>query len=243
MYDMLNPRHMGRDYFERFCFEEGLKVVIKGKKYKTTDSRGVIRFPNLLLELEELSGVNQLWVSDITYFDLAGRVYYITFILDIFNREIVGYSLSKTLKTLDTSLKALQMGLENRKIEKGCGIIFHSDGGGQYYSKEFLSVTRQYGIKNSMGKTAYENPHAERINGTIKNDYLIPYQPENFEELNNMLKKAVTLYNTQRPHQSLQGHTPQRFSRLVDDGLLTKVWVVNKRKKETKKEKVNIIIK
>ena len=87
-----------------------------------------------------------------------------------------------------------------------------------------------------MGKTAYENPHAERINGTIKNDYLIPYQPKDFNE-SKMLKKVVNLYNRQRPHQALKGHSPQEFKDLINAGLLTKTWVINKKKKVTKKKK------
>ena len=93
-----------------------------------------------------------------------------------------------------------------------------------------------------MGKTAYENPHAERVNGTIKNNYLVHYQPQNYNELKKMLIKAVKLYNQQKPHQSLNGYTPQAFKELVGKGLLTKIWVINKKKKVTKKEKVNIFI-
>ena len=93
-----------------------------------------------------------------------------------------------------------------------------------------------------MGKTAYENPHAERINGIIKNDYLIPYQPTNFYGLKIMLVKAVNLYNQQRPHQALNGNSPKKFKSLIDKGLLTKKWIINKKKKVTKKVKVNISI-
>ncbi|MGZ5282587.1 MAG: integrase core domain-containing protein, partial [Bacteroidia bacterium] len=83
----------------------------------------------------------------------------------------------------------------------------------------------------------YENAHAERINGTIKNGYLAGYAPQDFNELKNMLKKAVEMYNTQRPHQSLGGLTPWQFEHEgkaypPKQGLLTK-------EKRTKKEKIN----
>ena len=242
MYYRLMPRTMGRDQFELFCYAHGFKVEIKRRKYRTTDSRGVIYFPNLLHQLAELTGINQLWVSDITYYEIGKQVYYLTFITDIYNREITGYSASKDLKTVSTTIPALRMAIRNRRIKQDSGLIFHSDGGGQYYSKMFVNMTSRYGICNSMGKTAYENPHAERVNGTIKNDYLIPYQPGDYQELTRMFKKAVDMYNRYKPHQSLGRHTPQEFRQLAERGLLTKTWVVNKKKKVTKKEKVNITI-
>ena len=242
MYLMLKPATMGRDRFELFCYTHGYKVERKRIRYKTTDSRGVIYFPNLLLSLDELSGVNQLWVSDITYFEIMKEVYYLTFITDIYNRELVGYNASVRLRTEHTTLPALSMAIRKTKLKRESGLIFHSDGGGQYYSKTFTALTKSYGIRNSMGKTAYENPHAERVNGTIKNNYLIHYQPDSYNKLKKMLIKAVNLYNQDKPHQSLNGYTPQGFKELVNTGLLTKTWVINKKKKVSKKEKVNIFI-
>ena len=242
IYFMVSPRYMGRDKFEEFCFSQQMKVKRVKNRYRTTDSYGVMRFPNLLLELDELTGVNQLWVSDITYYNIKDKVYYLTFILDIYSRKIVGYSVSKTLKTGDTTIKALTMALIQQNIDNHSGIIIHSDGGGQYFSMDFKALTKTYGMRNSMGKSAYENPHAERINGIIKNDYLIPYQPLSFLELESMLTKAVYLYNTERPHSSLNRLSPYEFEYKVSKGLLTKTWVVNKKKKVSKKEKVNISI-
>jgi putative transposase len=243
MYFMLNPRYMGRDRFEAFCYTHGYKIEIHKNKYRTTDSLGVIRFPNLLLQTGELTGTNQIWVSDITYFQIQNDVYYLTFITDLYSRRIVGYTASTTLRTEDTTLKALRSALKLRGISKGSNLIIHSDGGGQYYCKDFLRLTRSYGIRNSMGKSAYENPHAERVNGTIKNDYLVHYQPQNFQELQRLLTKAVHLYNTQRPHSSLTRLSPDVFETRTAEGLLTRIWVINKRKKVAKKEKVNITIK
>ena len=241
-YVKLKPKTMGRDLFEQFCFEHGFKVNIKRRGYRTTNSKGVHWFPNLLLEKDELGDTNQVWVSDITYYDLPGKVVYITFIQDLYNREITGYSLSQYLNTEYTTIPALKLAIKNKKLGQKSGLIFHSDGGGQYYSKAFVTLTKAYGIRNSMGKTAYENPHAERINGTIKNQYLYLWRPKSYKELGELLAKAVYLYNNERPHQSLERHTPSAFKTLKDKGLLTKTWVINKKKKVTKKEKVNINI-
>ena len=241
-YFMLNTSYMGRDRFERFCHEHGYKVQVKRSRFKTTDSRGVHRFPNHLLHMDELTGVNQLWVSDITYFAIGSSMYFLTFILDVYNRKIVGSSASDNLTTSSTTLKAFKMAVRNTGLKKDSGLVLHSDGGGQYYCKDFLKVTGNYDVINSMGKTPYENPHAERINGTIKNNYLIPYQPENYSQLIKLLKKSVYFYNHRKPHKALGRLSPEDFTKRIEKGLLTKTWVINKKKKVSKKEKVNITI-
>ncbi len=136
MYFKVQPRHMGRDKFESFCFDHGFRVVKTRNYRKTTNSNGVVRFSNKIKDLE-LTGVNQVFVSDITYYELKGRFYYITFIMDLFSREIVGFSVSKSLKTEETTLVALNMVV--RKFGKKAlhGAIIYSDGGVQYYASEF----------------------------------------------------------------------------------------------------------
>jgi putative transposase len=208
VYRILKPGWMGRDKFESFCFSNGLKLYRKRSYHRTTDSRGVTRFDNLIGS-RELTGINQVWVSDITYYRIGERFYYLTLIMDQFSRSIVGYSASKSMHAEQTTVSALSDAIKNR--EPAQGLIFHSDGGGQYYCNEFKRLTRRSKFLNSMGKCAYENPHAERINGTIKNDYLIYYNPTNFVELRAMLKKAVDNYNNQRPHSSLNELSPKQF--------------------------------
>jgi hypothetical protein len=238
IYRMLKPKTMGRDRFESFCFINGFKVDVVRNKFKTTDQLGLIRFPNLLFETRELTGINQVWVSDITYYFLKNEVYYLTFIMDLYSRKIVGYAASKTLFTTETTLPALNMALRGRSLTPG--LIFHSDGGGQYYCKAFLELTSKHKMKNSMGRTAYENPHAERVNGTIKNDYLIPYQPSSYNELQSHLKKAVDLYNSKRPHKSLHRLSPEAFEALSKAGLSNDIWKVEKRTYTTEEDKIRL---
>lgn len=213
MYRLIQPRHLGRDRFIRFCFENGYKVELKRSFHRTTNSLGVIRFPNLVAG-RELTGVNQVWVSDITYYRMGDQFYYQTFITDLYSRRIVGFSVSDNMMTEETTLPALQLALMERKPPPG--LIFHSDGGGQYYSKVFRALTMSKGIKNSMCESVYENAHAERINGTIKNDYVIPYSPTNFNQLKRMTKKAVNMYNIYRPHQALKGMSPVSFEENIN---------------------------
>jgi putative transposase len=226
MYRLLRPAHLGRDRFEAFCFENGFKVSLKRAYHKTTNSLGVTRFKNLIADYE-LTGVNQVWVSDITYYRIEEKFYYLTFILDLYSRFIVGHSVSMDLSTHSTTIAALRIALNTRKIKPG--LIIHSDGGGQYYCKEWLSLTRDQKMRNSMCDSPYENPHAERINGVIKNDYLCGYGPESWDQLIPMTAKAVNKYNDEKPHSSLGQLSPNQYEQLSTSE--------QKEKKKQKKKK------
>jgi len=225
MYEMIQPQSMGRDKFEQFCYQNGFKLEIKRAFHKTTNSLGVTRFENLIAG-RELTGVNQVWASDITFYRIGERFYYITFILDLYSRFIVGYAVSPGMFTDQTTIPALNMALKARAVSQG--LIFHSDGGGQYYCKAFLAITKASKIKNSMCESVYENAHAERINGTIKNDYLIYYNPQDYMQLVALTEKAVKMYNFSRPHSALGKISPAAYE------LSTKSVVVNKEKRSKK---------
>lgn len=211
IYFKIRPLGIGRDKFETYCFARGYRVK-KIKNYRrTTDSRGVTRFPNLIKEME-VTAVNQVLVSDITYYDLHEKSYYITLIMDLFNREVIGYSASKSLRTEDTTLPALELAILSRGKAALKGAIFHSDGGGQYYANDFKKATKALKMSNSMTEeTVYENAHAERLNGTIKNSYLYEYAPSTFEELKKELKRAVFMYNNEKPHLALKRMSPVQY--------------------------------
>ena len=212
MYYKLRPESMGRDSFEVFCKSQSLMSRKKKNLRRTTDSSGVIRFDNLI-ENMKVSTINQVWQSDITYFEVNRRFYYITFIIDGYSRKIVGYNVSKRLLTEQTTLPALKMALQLRKKQKLSveNLIFHSDGGGQYYAKEFLKITGKYKIKNSMCGYAWENGKAERINGVIKNNYLIHRDINSFSELQKEVDRSVYLYNEEKPHIKIHRKTPSEF--------------------------------
>ena len=212
MYHKIKPQGIGRDKFEYFCKMNGLNVGRKRSAYRTTDSTGVIRFENHLKDAT-LTHINQAFSSDITYYELGGRFYYITFILDCYSRYILGYSVSKSLRTVETTLPALKMALKTRNGELPKGVIFHSDGGGQYYEGSFLALTKKNGMINSMCEYAYENGKAERINGVIKNNYLEHYKMKSFQELEKGVDRAVRMYNREKPHKGLQNKTPWDFEK------------------------------
>jgi transposase InsO family protein len=215
IYLKLQPKCMGRDQFERFCMDTGYRIN-KLRNYRvTTNSLGVTRFPNHLKNIE-VTRVNQVFVSDITYFDIGTETYYLTFIMDLYNREIVGWSASDNLRTESTTLPALHKVITERGKANLIGAIMHSDGGGQYYCNEFKSLTKELKMTNSMTEEkVFENSHAERLNGVIKNNYLYPYGPTNSPSLKRLLDKAVLMYNTEKPHKALGKLTPSKFRAMI----------------------------
>jgi transposase InsO family protein len=217
IYLKLQPGCMGRDQFERFCMDSGYRIKRLRNFRVTTNSLGVTRFPNMIKDLE-VTRVNQVFVSDITYFDIGPDTYYLTFIMDLYNREVVGCSASDNLRTESTTLPALHRVIRERGRANLKGAIMHSDGGGQYYCKEFKELTKSLEMINSMTEEkVYENSHAERLNGIIKNNYLYPYGPTNMTSLKLLLDKAVFMYNTGKPHKALGKLTPSNFRTTIDN--------------------------
>ncbi len=216
MYYKLKPVGIGRDRFEELCKSAGLNKERKRNFRRTTDSSGVIRFDNLLVNLT-IDHVNQVWQSDITYYELSNRFYYLTFILDAFSRVIVGYHVSQSLKTEHTTLPALRLAVKYRlKLKMNISnLIFHSDGGGQYYDKEFLSFTMENKIRNSMCEYPWDNGKSERINGVIKNNYLQHRSIVTFKQLIREVDRSVRLYNNEKPHIMLKRKTPIQFEKSI----------------------------
>ena len=215
IYYKMNPVFIGRDRFENICRQAGLKVVKQKNKKRTTDSSGVKRFPNLLKQVKDLNDIDQVWSSDITYFEVSGVFYYLTFILDNYSRRIVGHHISSRLLTAHTTLPAMNKAIKTRGKKLKQGIIIHSDGGGQYYADEFLDLTSKHKFRNSMCQYAWENGKAERINGTIKNNYLKHWNVKTLQQLVKQVDRAVNLYNTDKPHISLERMTPVDFENKI----------------------------
>jgi putative transposase len=215
LYKMINPVMFGRDAFEQMLLVNGYGVKKLKSYMRTTNSLGVTRFENLIVGLE-LTGVNHVYVSDITYYRIGEIFYYLTFITDLFSRKIKGFSVSKTLLTIHTTIPALRM-IKNTLEEnaKIIGCILHSDGGGQYFCRDLIDITKEMGMQNSMGYSVFENPHAERVNGIIKNEYLKHYAPGDYNALIKETKRAVHNYND-RPHQSLEGLSPNQFEQKIE---------------------------
>lgn len=212
MYYLIHPEWMGRDAFEALGKEHGLCIRTYKNFHRTTDSSGTKFFPNLIEKLE-IVRPNQVWQSDITYYAVNGKFNYITLIQDTFSKIIVGHSASDSLATELTTLPSLKMAVGKRGKQGLGGLIFHSDGGGQYYCKEFIILITKYQIESSMGKSCYENAMAESLNGVIKNKYLRYREIKNLSELKLELDRVVELYNSSKPHSALGRMTPELFEK------------------------------
>jgi len=211
--DTMLLKELGRDRFEEILIRNGLRVDPIRVFHKTTYS-GSFRFPNLV-EGITIQRINHIWISDLTYYRLTDRWAYLTFILDLYSRRCIGYSLSENRTTEKTTIPALKMALQTRAHNIDQPLIFHSDGGGQYYDKEFIKIIKKNNIESSMAELVYENPHMERFHSTAKNDYLIPWGVNSFDKLKKNIGRFVYLYNEVRPHESLKYKTPVGFEHLV----------------------------
>ena len=212
MYGMLQPEGIGRDAFIALGLQEGFRLKNTEKKTRTTYSVKSSRYRNLLGNME-FTGINQLWSSDITYFFCLEQFFYIVFIMDVYSRRILGYSIADNMRA-ENNLVALWMALETRGIEKyHYTLIHHSDKGSQYVSNDYTALLDHHKIQISMCNEVYENTHIERVNDTIKNQYLYRMRITNRQELKKRLDEAIKAYNETRPHQSLKMMPPVEYEK------------------------------
>ena len=115
--------------------------------------------------------VNQVWVTDITYFRILDRFYYISLMMDLYSRKVISYCAAPTLEAIH-SLDVLKNALLNRALTSYEGLIHHSDKGVQYFYNPYTELLEKNKIKISTCAMVLENSHAERLNSIIKNEYL-----------------------------------------------------------------------
>lgn len=157
-----------------------------------------------------ITDINQVWTSDTTYFRIGERHYYITFVMDVYSRRILGFAASKDLGA-EANCRALRMALETRQGHDLKGLIHHSDRGSQYGSDKYISILKAKEIGVSMCDSVYENTHVERVNGITKNEYLSQWPIKDFDALKRRLSQAVKIYNECRPHWSLGVAPPAKY--------------------------------
>lgn len=208
LYWQLCPEGMGRDKFCDIFTQLGYGVRRPINRMRTTIPAHKV-FDNLI-EGRLVSGPNQVWQSDITYIKVGDRFYSLTFIIDVYTRRILGYAVSDNLRA-EANIEALQMALAGFSPEELAGLVHHSDRGSQYTDGCYLKLLRALGIQVSMGQKATDNAFAERVNGVIKNEYLIPRSLSNYRQLKRYSKQAVTDYNTKRHHGALGRQSPAEY--------------------------------
>lgn len=240
LYEILQPfmlEHnikIGRDALFNMLSANYLLVRKRKRRIQTTNSYHWLRkYPNLIREFVP-TAINQLWVSDITYWKLKEDHVYISFITDAYSHKIVGYQVAETLEAIE-SIHALQMALSALEAESNLQLTHHSDRGIQYCSHAYVKLLQDYNIKISMTENGdpLENAIAERVNGIIKDEYLETYDIENIKEAKELLQAVVDLYNNERPHMSIGNFTPNHIHQSKKKIKTEKLWKNYYRKQTT----------
>lgn len=212
IYFISQPDGIGRDAFIELGMANGYRLIYPKNQTRTTFSNPSAKWSNLLSK-KSFTDVNQIWTADITYYAIGEKFYYIALILDVYSRRIIGYCVADHMRA-EMTLEALQMALDLRAILNFENtLIHHTDRGTQYTSNLYTELLQAYNIQISMCQSVYENTHVERLNRTVKNQYLRMFNPSprNFKELKAQLAKTVKAYNEQKPHRSLNRLTPVEF--------------------------------
>ena len=214
---------VGRDALYTLLERNSLLHKRRRKSVRTTwSNHWMHKYPNLITGVIPTAS-NQIWVSDITYIETVNDGFmYLHLVTDLYSRKIMGWCLSPTLHA-EYTLKALEMAIRNA----GCsltGLIHHSDRGCQYCCERYVSLLKSSGMLISMTQSGdpLENAVAERVNGIIKNEWLMH---ENIMDGNIALKRIseiVNIYKNIRPHASLNYLTPE--SAYTENGILEKRW-------------------
>lgn len=198
---------MGRDRFYELLARHKLLIVPKPGTPRTTDSRHTLPlFVNLAAGFEP-NAPHQLWVSDLTYVRTLEGFVFAALIMDRFSRMIIGAHLGETLETIGC-LQALEQALG--QLPEGLLPIHHSDRGCQYASHLYVERLQARGLRISMTEQnhCYENAHAERLIGILKQEFEMDAIFRTKRLAAEAFRQAVYIYNYRRPHTSLGYKTP-----------------------------------
>ena len=190
---------------------------VKKRFIATTDSNHDHPvYPNLLKGLE-VTGVNQVWVADITYIRILTGFVFLAVILDIFSRRVVGWALSKRIDHALT-VTALRMAIEAR--DPAPGIIHHSDRGVQYACWEYVKalVGRKFEISMSAAGNPYDNAFAESFMKTLKKEEVYLWEYESFTDVVERVPQFIeSVYNRKRVHSGIGYLPPEEFEAILQD--------------------------
>jgi putative transposase len=200
---------LGRDRFFEVLRERKLLLEPRrAARPHTTNSRHYLPvFANEIKGLE-LTGANQVWVSDITYLRSVEGFVYLALITDKWSRKVVGHHCGDNLE-VEGCLKALESALE--QLPESARPIHHSDRGSQYCSHEYVNrlQQRQLGVSMTEKEHCAENALAERMNGILKSEYALDLEFRTKEQVRLAVQQAVHLYNTRRLHTALDYQVPE----------------------------------
>lgn len=199
---------LGRDRFFAFLKEHELLVDRRKRRVQTTNSRHRFHMYGNLIKEKPITRPNQVYVADITYIRTLEGFSYLSLLTDAYSRKIVGYDLSRSL-SIEGAMRSLQKALRDAG-GKTQGLVHHSDRGIQYCSYAYTDKLMAHGVQISMTEKdhVYENALAERVNGILKDEFMLGETLVNYQVAAKMVSQAIEIYNNERPHQSLNYRTP-----------------------------------
>lgn len=213
LYVLLKPKlvelgiKLGRDGFFDYLRNHRLLVQPVKRYTKTTHSKHWMKKHPNLMESQKIERAEQAFVSDITYVETDEGVHYLSLVTDAYSRKIMGHEVSDDMRA-ESVVKALRRAARQRKTRRT--LIHHSDRGLQYCSAVYQQELKRHGITPSMtdGYDCYQNALAERVNGILKQEFLL-YKCRTLKELKSLVQESVDIYNRLRPHLSLGMKTPE----------------------------------
>ncbi len=200
----------------RIMREDNLLGMQPKRFVVTTNSNHKLEIYLNLAGRMKLSGINQLWVADITYIRLKAEFVYLAVILDGFSRKVVGWALDRTLAARLT-IGALEQAFESRQPEPG--LVHHSDRGFQYACAEYIAILEKYHVVPSMSRPAnpYDNASCESFMKTLKREEIYANKYDDLDQLRTNIEEFIEeYYNRQRLHSALGYRSPEEFEQKTD---------------------------
>lgn len=210
--DELIELKVGRDKLFDILRANHLLIEPKRSYHITTNSHHRFRKHKNLIENVVPNHPEQQWVSDITYIGKRENPFYLSLITDAYSKKIVGYNVSDSLDT-QGSIQALKLAIKTRKNKAKAQLTHHSDRGLQYCSDWYQEVLKENDIQCSMTESydPYANAVAERINGILKQEFMIDRFGSTLEQKRELVDDAIKKYNEIRPHYSNGYLTPSQM--------------------------------
>ena len=198
----------------KYMRELGLRSKLSKKFKVTTDSKhNYLVVENVLNRNFMVTNPSRVWVSDITYIQTKEGFLYLTTIIDLYDRKMIGWSLSNGMNTEETTLAAWKMAIRNRNVQKE--LIFHSDRGVQYANKKFANTIESYGVIRSMSRkgNCWDNAVAESFFKSLKTELIYGNKLINKEQMELEIFEYIEIwYNKKRRHGALNYKTIEEFN-------------------------------
>lgn len=208
---LVNHKRVGR-----MMREDNLLAVQPKRFVTTTDSNHALEIYLNLARRMTLTGIDQLWVADITYIRLRAEFVYLAVILDGFSRKVVGWNLERNL-TSHLATEALEQAIAARQPLPG--LVHHSDRGVQYASAEYVEILKRHAVVPSMSRPAnpYDNASCESFIKTLKREEIYANEYADLDDLREHIEEFIErYYNQKRLHSALGYRTPEEFEQQTD---------------------------